>query len=170
MVFRSARIIVRKYLGKVDLNWRTIRKDVRLLSRIMKLETFAYGIVFTSNEEMKELNARYRSRDTPTDILSFPFHEDIEPGNLHTYKEMDDLNLGDIYLGIPIIKEQSQIFGIDFHDLIVVLLTHGLCHLIGHTHEDVARWRDMISSEASILQEFCTRTGRNCKPITVQPE
>ena len=51
-----------------------------------------------------------------------------------------DRNLGDIVLGVPVIEEVCKCDGVRLVDRLPVLVTHGLCHLVGHRHSNKEQW------------------------------
>ncbi len=62
------------------------------------------------------------------------------PGVVHDW----DCNLGDIVLGVPVIEEVCEYEGVKLVDRLPVLVTHGLCHLIGHHHDNLEKWTKVI--------------------------
>lgn len=91
------------------------------------------SIVCTGDREIQALNRRYRREDAPTDVLSFPYHENLQAGQLPLIKEQWDSNLGDIILGVSVIQ---QTCGVALKDRLAVVVAHGLCHLLGYHHDD----------------------------------
>ena len=51
-----------------------------------------------------------------------------------------DYNLGDIVLGMPVISEVCESEGVRLVDRLPVIVTHALCHLIGHRHGNDTQW------------------------------
>ena len=78
-------------------------------------------IVFTSSEEMKQLNKNYLNKNRATDILSFsPVVEE---------------SLGELILSIEKIKDQAIEHKLSFPEETMYLILHGLLHLLGYHHE-----------------------------------
>ena len=70
------------------------------------------------------------------------FHSQIPiPGNLPKVDREWDKNLGDIILGVPVIEEVCRCEGVRMVERLPVIITHGLCHLIGHRHGNKEQWR-----------------------------
>ncbi|MCX8029414.1 MAG: rRNA maturation RNase YbeY [Brevinematales bacterium] len=82
-------------------------------------------ILLCKNEEIKEYNSKYRQKDYPTDVLSFPYGEKI---GRYTY-------LGDIIISIDKVHEQSKEFEVSEFEEFLRLLVHGILHLLGYDHE-----------------------------------
>lgn len=76
---------------------------------------------------MRDMNARFRGKDTVTDVLSFPMEDRALEGK--------GIVLGDIVVCIPRVLKQSAEYGLTFHEELIRLLVHGLLHLAGYDHE-----------------------------------
>jgi pyridoxine 5-phosphate synthase len=76
---------------------------------------------------MRELNLRYRKRNKPTNVLSFPLAEKPAIQN--------GIMLGDIVLSIDTVQKEAQRLRIPPWERTVRLLVHGLVHLLGYDHE-----------------------------------
>ena len=73
---------------------------------------------------IRELNRRYRNRDTPTDVLSFPLADEVCP----------DL-LGDVVISVDTLRRQARQCKRSVADELLRLLIHGILHLLGYDHE-----------------------------------
>ena len=82
------------------------------------------GIRLTSEREMRDLNRRFRRKDEPTDVLSFPGEE--FPEGRH---------LGDIAISVPTARRQASAQGHELSRELQVLLLHGVLHCLGYDHE-----------------------------------
>lgn len=79
------------------------------------------SLLFTDAAGIRELNARYRGKDRPTNVLSFP-----QPsGPL----------LGDVILAAEIVRQEAALAGKRLEDHIAHLVVHGFLHLLGYDHE-----------------------------------
>ena len=56
-----------------------------------------------------------------------------------------DYNLGDIILGMPVIRDVCVSDRVRLVDRLPVIVTHGLCHLIGYRHGDSTQWNRVWS-------------------------
>lgn len=83
------------------------------------------AIKFGNEDESRKLNSNYRKVDNPTDVLSFPFNEELQ-GSLY---------LGDILICYPIAFKQAEDAFIPVMQEIITLMVHGILHLAGHDHE-----------------------------------
>ena len=92
--------------------------------------TVNFSVNVISPDEIRELNLRYRGKDKPTDVLSFPFLN-IKAGQIPNRENFPlDVNpeTGKIELGDIVINETEE--NKDF------LIKHGLMHLLGYHHDD----------------------------------
>lgn len=93
-------------------------------------------------EEGQALNATWRGRDRPTNVLSFP--ADLPP-------ELELPLLGDLVLCAPVVAAEAREQGKSVSDHYAHLTVHGLLHLLGFDHEDEAEAQRMEAEERRIL-------------------
>lgn len=89
------------------------------------------SIVFTDDNDIRELNKAYRDKDKPTDVLSF---SQLEGGNQIASNTL----LGDIVISLDTAQSQATELGVSFNQELVRLIIHGILHLFGYDHEDVS--------------------------------
>ncbi|MCX6580496.1 MAG: rRNA maturation RNase YbeY [Candidatus Aminicenantes bacterium] len=94
-------------------------------------------------EEAQELNSRYLQRDYPTDVLSFPFNEEVPDEGFY---------LGDIFVCYPIAGEQAKENGIKLEEELLMLMVHGILHLGGYDHETDSG--EMEKLQAQLLEKL----------------
>ena len=87
------------------------------------------SILLTGDKDIRQLNQEFRSIDQPTDVLSFPQNSDEDPCI------SEEIILGDIAVSLDIAKAQAKEHGLDFKEEIILLLIHGILHLLGYDHE-----------------------------------
>ena len=105
------------------------------------------SLLFTGDDAMRRVNAQWRAKDQPTNVLSFPSRQ-IAPGN------MPDSMLGDIVLARETIVREAERNNIPIDNHVAHLLVHGLLHLIGYDHMTDAEARQMENLETRILSEL----------------
>lgn len=159
-------VLLRNLQRAVPLRRARLRKDVDTLRLILGIQKFDLGLICVDNRRMQQINHIYRKKNCPTDVLSFPFYEDIRPGKLPCPLHRDELNLGDIFLGVEFVMKQCQDESIDLHGALTVVTAHGICHLLGYRHETQDEWDEMLQMECYILSEFNRLTGRQLEPLT----
>ena len=91
---------------------------------------------------MKYLNLKFRKKNKPTDVLSFPIK----------IKEKKRLYVGDIAISYEIIKKRSKKtnFFLEFDKMWI----HGYLHLIGYDHKKLNDFKKMFKKEKIILKYF----------------
>ncbi len=97
--------------------------------------TVYISLVLTDDAGIAAINRDYRGIDAPTDVLSFPQHEDLMVDTLPQAPEGAPLMLGDIIVSLPRAEEQAREFGHSRAREFGFLLVHGLLHLLGYDHE-----------------------------------
>jgi rRNA maturation RNase YbeY len=137
---------------KIDTNW--MRSVVSKIMKNTGYPTFDIGILLTNNATIRRYNKQYRSKDKATDILSFRYHADIKPHKPLVILDEDDKNLGDLILSLEYIQKAATEMNVSFEERLVVLLVHGICHLLGYDHETDADWRSMRAKEAFLLKKI----------------
>lgn len=100
----------------------------------------AVTIVFKDAEEVQTLNQRFRSKDQPTDVLSF---DSIEPAYL-----------GEIILATQVIERQAVSNQHSFFQEAGYLILHGILHLLGYEHESGGpEAKEMMALQDAIYEE-----------------
>ena len=91
------------------------------------------SILFIDDIEMRVLNKRYRGKDKTTDVLSFSQIDGYKNSKLRTLNT--ELLLGDVVISLETAKRQAKERGHPFIKEVLILLTHGILHLLGYDHE-----------------------------------
>ena len=107
------------------------------------------GVRLTSDDGVRALNAQWRGKDKPTNVLSFPMAEPDEFDD--TAPDGPELILGDIVLarGLCVAEASEKAISIEAHAS--HLLVHGTLHLLGYDHHDDAAASDMEAREVRAL-------------------
>jgi probable rRNA maturation factor len=106
------------------------RVEPRRLRRLLEGAARSLGIsgevslVLTRDPPVRALNARYRGKDVPTDVLSFP-----GPGGA------GDDDLGDIVVSVDTAERNARRLGRTLQRELDVLALHGFLHVLGYDHE-----------------------------------
>lgn len=115
---------------------------------------FDIGVLITTNKTIRWYNKAYRMKDKPTDILSFSYHKDLQPGKRIKVTTEEDKNLGDLILSPEYIAKAAKEMNTSFENRFHTLLIHGICHLLGYDHETDEEWRSMEAKEAAIAKKI----------------
>lgn len=95
--------------------------------RLLGEDASELSIALVDDEAIRKLNAAWRDKDTPTDVLAFPQREGEGP-------EVPGL-LGDVVISIPTAERQAAERGHTIEHEIRELLVHGILHVLGFDHE-----------------------------------
>jgi probable rRNA maturation factor len=102
----------------------------------LKYEKFPFdanvSLTFCDNAYIKELNARHRGLDKPTDVLSFPMYDN---GDFDVRECIDGAWLGDIVISLERVCKQAVEFGNTPLREACFLAIHSTLHLLGYDHE-----------------------------------
>lgn len=112
-------------------------------------------ITFTTPEEIRKINKKYRKIDRATDVLSFPMFEKNELDKKIKNKDFlyEDV-LGDVIISIEKVKEQAEEYGHSFERELSYMLVHGFYHLMGYDHIEEKDKIVMRPKEEKILNEL----------------
>ena len=115
------------------------------------------SVTFVDNAEIQTLNAQYRGKDMPTDVLSFPLGED---GRYDVDPETGACMLGDIVISMEKAMEQAEIYGHPLQREVAFLTVHSMLHLLGYDHEQggLAAVKMREKEEAVLIQLGLPRT------------
>ena len=107
------------------------------------------SVTLTGDDEVRALNARWRGKDKPTNVLSFPMADerDLSRANLAEA----ELLLGDIILARGVCAAEAAEKGVSVEDHAAHLLVHGTLHLLGYDHHDDGEAEDMEAREVRAL-------------------
>jgi len=101
------------------------------------------SLLFTDDRTIQGLNARWRGKDKPTNVLSFPGSD--PQGDV--YGPL----LGDIVFAYETVAAEAVDMGIEFTDHLTHLTVHGLLHLFDYDHQESDEADVMESLERTIL-------------------
>lgn len=97
------------------------------------------NVILTDDDTIRSYNRKFRNKDVPTDVLSFPSGLDEE--------------LGDVFISLERVKSQADEYGHSFQRELAFLAVHGLLHCLGYDHQDEEGEQEMIALQKKILQE-----------------
>lgn len=102
------------------------------------------SLVFTNDADIREINAKWRHIDKPTNVLSFPAFA-LQPG-----QEPGEV-LGDIVIARETVEREAAEEDKSFDDHLSHLVVHGLLHLMGYDHQNDEEAEQMETLERKIL-------------------
>jgi probable rRNA maturation factor len=145
------KIWVRNQQRHIPLDLRKIRRAAqRTLTELGLLEA-ELSLLFVNDLQIQALNRQHLRRDEPTNVLAFPMREG-EFSTLHPQL------LGDLVISVETAKRQSNRFGLNEMEMVVLLMVHGILHLVGYEHEGTKKGaREMTLKQKEL---FHIITGR----------
>ena len=132
-------------------NWRKHIKSPsdyikRKFNKLSKIKDFninkEFSILLTDNKKIKLLNNKFRKKNKPTDVLSFPIKDLIKNKNY----------IGDIAISYEIINKRSK--KTNFLEEFDKMWIHGYLHLVGYDHKSIKDFKQMHKKEILILNYF----------------
>ncbi len=110
------------------------------------------SVRLTGDDEVRALNAEWRGKDKPTNVLSFPM---LDPRELEEANVAGrEMLLGDIALARGVCLSEAADKNVPVEQHTAHLLIHGTLHLLGYDHQDDERATDMEKREARALQRL----------------
>ncbi len=107
------------------------------------------SVSLASDDQVRVLNAQWRGKDRPTNVLSFPM---LEPSEFNGATVAGpELLLGDIILAHGVCSAEAADKGVSVEHHAAHLLVHGTLHLLGYDHHDDAAANDMEAREVRAL-------------------
>ena len=132
-------------------NWKKIvRNPKRLILNTLKKFPKKYrfvnqkvyiSVLFTTNKKIQLLNNRFRKKNKPTDILSFPFYD---KKNIKNNLKRKEFYLGDIVISCEAFSKKNK--G-DYKKGLVKIFIHGFLHLLGFDHKKNNDYFKMLREE-----------------------
>ena len=109
------------------------------------------GVIFVDEAPMTDLHVRWMDEPGPTDVLSFPMDE-LRPGS----EEMLSAEgvLGDVVICPQVARRQAEAAGHKEINEILMLLTHGMLHLVGFDHAEPEEEKEMFALQKELLDSF----------------
>ncbi|ADC50784.1 putative metalloprotease [Alkalihalophilus pseudofirmus OF4] len=111
------------------------------------------SITFVDEKRIQEINAEYRGKDIPTDVISFALNDEVEDEADMIMAGMPNA-LGDIIISVAHISRQAEEYGHSFERELGFLVVHGFLHLLGYDHMTEQDEKAMFSRQEEILSAY----------------
>lgn len=135
--------------NKINFDFQKIINDLKNYKDFLN-ENTEISLILVNNSEIKKINQEYRHKDYATDVISFESDEDeydaIDPDEAKY--------LGDIFLSIDKVYEQSESYGHSVEREFAFLLCHGILHLHGYDHMEEDEEEIMFNKQDEILDSL----------------
>lgn len=123
-----------------------------LQSELPPARAYELSLRLTDDPEIQTLNAQYRQKNQPTDVLAFAALE-VDSPQLPSHLQMSmPLYLGDLVISVDTAYRQAQQQGHSLTTEMAWLASHGLLHLLGWDHPDDDSLMEMLARQKSLLQ------------------
>jgi probable rRNA maturation factor len=142
-------------MNTVLIDWQNIEEP----AWTGRLETFILGlleglgrdgwevsVVLCDDPAIAELNARYRGKEGPTDVLSFP-----QAANADEIPESGPFVAGDIIISLDSVRSNAEYFKVDADEEFKRLVIHGILHLSGLDHLSNEAGEPMLIEQERLL-------------------
>jgi len=106
-------------------------------------------ILLSDNKNIKELNKRFRNKNKPTDILSFPSEK--------KFNIKKSSYLGDIVISYEFMNKSKSLNNLEFKDKVIKIFIHGFLHLLGYDHIKLNDFKKMLVEEEKIYKAVKNR-------------
>ena len=123
-----------------------VEKFIDYAKKELDIQNAVFDIIIIDNERIHEINKEYRSKDMPTDVISFALEDFMDV-------ETEVRLLGDIYISIDKAREQAKLYNHSLLRELAFLSIHGLLHLLGYDHMNEEDEKIMFGLQEEILNE-----------------
>jgi probable rRNA maturation factor len=162
---RSRRISPRSTLGRGTVPRAERLPTPRTLTRFLTQAQDAVSlrgevtVLLTTDETIRDLNQRFRGKNRPTDVLSFPAEK---------HARVQEKTAGDIAVSVDTARRQGTACDHSLRTELKILILHGLLHLAGYDHEtdrgQMHRRERQLRARLGLPAGLIERTQR--KPVT----
>lgn len=147
---------------QLDIDYTALANKVA--QQILDSENCPYeasvNLVITDNEEIKRVNAEFRSINAPTDVLSFPMipfetpadYSVVEDQDEYFDLDTDELLLGDVMISVNRVFSQAEEYGHSTEREFSFLFAHSMLHLLGYDHMEPEEAAVMEAKQAQALK------------------
>jgi probable rRNA maturation factor len=144
-------VLIKNQQKIAKIHRRRVREIIKNIIQYLKVdEKTEISILFTDDKFIKSLNKKYRGINKSTDVLTF----NLEEGDLK-FPEVDKNKLlGDIVVSVETAQRQANNLNHNLEKELMILLIHGLLHLIGYDHEEDRDNKIMQVKEKEISDTF----------------
>jgi probable rRNA maturation factor len=140
--------------GKFELSW--LRNIAEQVLTVLDVSSDAeLGLFIASGERVKQLNRDYLGRDEPTDVLAFSAREGVG-ADLPSFIQPPDgvLHLGEVIVSYPQAVRQAEEYKHSVKKELLVLIIHGVLHLLGYEHDKPELELKMKAREKEVMRRI----------------
>lgn len=132
---------------------RIVKETLERSTVVPWLQRGEISLLLTDDDEIRDLNSRYRQRDQSTNVLSFP-NVDLEQGKALSSPPPGPVLLGDIAMSFQRLAAEAAERNKSMLDHFAHLLVHGTLHLLGYDHQEDGEADVMEGMEEIVLSNL----------------
>ncbi len=129
--------------------------------KLKQTDDLAIELSFVSPEEIRNLNREYRGVDRVTDVLSFPYLDNVRYRAIDRKdfpcdvdEETDSVLIGSVCICVQRAEEQAAEYGHSLTRELTYLALHGFLHCFGYDHISEADEKEMTALAEEIMMEI----------------
>ena len=137
--------------GKLEVSWLRGVAEQALIALGVG-DSAELSLFIATEERVKQLNRDYLGKDEPTDVLAFAASEEAG-ADLPSFVQPPDgvLHLGEVIISYPQAVRQAEEYKHPVKKEILILITHGLLHLLGYEHDSPELELKMKTREEEVM-------------------
>ena len=119
-------------------------KILRFFPKKYKFEKkkISFSLSLSDNQKIRKLNKKFRKKNKPTDVLSFPYNYKVGKNKFY---------LGDIIISYNFMNQPKNISNLNFKNKVVKIFIHGFLHLLGFDHKKNSDFNKMQREENKLF-------------------
>ena len=139
-----------KKLNKKELFFKKICRAFPKKYKFLN-KRISFTLLLSNNKNIKKLNKRFRRRNKPTDVLSFPFNK---KSRILKKTYIGDIIISYNFMNNPKLQNQEN-----FKEKVIKTLIHGFLHLVGFDHIKTSDYKKMLKEEKMIYNSVISKIG-----------
>jgi probable rRNA maturation factor len=147
----SENILWNKKIKKLDIFFNSLILAFPKKYRFIK-KNVSLTVLLSSNKNIKRLNKKFRNKNRPTDVLSFPSEK-----KLNIKKSP---YIGDIVISYEFMNKSKIINILEFKSKVTKIFIHGFLHLLGYDHIKLKDFKKMLTEEEKIYKTIKTKMAK----------
>tara|TARA_B100000787_G_scaffold83517_1_gene61497 strand:- start:219 stop:689 length:471 start_codon:yes stop_codon:yes gene_type:complete len=140
-----------KKIKKKDIFFKSLVQSFPKKYRFIKKKV-SLTILLSNNKNIKKLNKKFRNKNKPTDVLSFPSEK-----KLNIKKSS---YIGDIIISYEFMNKPKILSTLEFKSKVTKIFIHSFLHLLGYDHIKLKDFRKMLLEEKKIYKTITTKIAK----------
>jgi probable rRNA maturation factor len=140
-----------KKIKEADIFFNSLAKVFPKKYRFVKKKV-SLTILLSNNKNIEKLNKKFRNKNKPTDVLSFPSEK-----KLNIKKSP---YIGDIVVSYEFMNQPKTLSVLEFKKKVTKIFIHGFLHLLGYDHIKLKDFKEMLIEEEKIYKTIKTKIAK----------